>query len=269
MNTCTTIYTSDEANCLSQQQSCLTSQLNLCKYSTCPGYCGPNNAVQLNGVTYNDTTVSCNCSCLCNPGSRPGCSGAICVSGNWSCSSPIAIDVAKNGFDLTGVAGGVRFDLLGNGMPKRIGWTKAGSDDGWLALDRDGNGWIDDGTELFGNSTLQPESPDQNLANGFLALALFDRPENGGNANGLIDPEDLVFARLRVWQDLNHNGISEPLELISLSDADIGQIDLQYQVSRRTDRHGNAFYYRARLWDSAGHLRRWAWDVFLVGCATP
>lgn len=117
-----------------------------------------------------------------------------------------------SGFSLTDLAHGVLFNIGGHGR-QHVSWIAASSTNAWLALDRNNNGTIDDGSELFGNITPQPFPSAGESKNGFLALAMFDDPKNGGNGNGVIDPGDAVFSRLLLWQDLNHDGISQPEEL--------------------------------------------------------
>lgn len=88
---------------------------------------------------------------------------------------------------LTSVNNGVNFNLYNNpdGWREWFSWTSANSDDAWLVFDRNQNGVIDDGRELFGNFTPQSRPPTGEQHNGFLALAEYDKTANGGNAGGL------------------------------------------------------------------------------------
>lgn len=171
------------------------------------------------------------------------------------------LDIQGDGFDLTNPANGVNFDLNGDATRERLAWTSANSDDAWLVLDRNNDGQINTGAEMFGNYTPQPLSANPN---GFLALALYDTAFHGGNGDGVIDSGDLIFNLLRLWQDLNHNGTVETGELKTLPQLGLARLHLDYHESRQRDQHGNWFRYRAKVRDVQGaQVGRWAWDVFL------
>lgn len=221
----------------------------------CPLYCDP----ECTGCLPVDVCTYPNDGC---PSGyyRPTRDAGCCLPG-----SPIVIDVSGNGFNLTDAEHGVLFDLFGNGIPRHFGWTSSDSDDAWLVLDRNGNGTIDNGTELFGNFTPQPNPPPDQERNGFAALAEYDKPINGGNSDGIISAADSIFASLRLWQDLNHNGVSETSELKPLNTFGLAVIELECKISKKVDQNGNLFRYRAKVRDARlTQSGRWAWDVFLV-----
>ena len=220
------------------------------------GVCNATGTIVLFRKCYQGT---CNCNC---PEPDGGCGEDY----HWSSTtckcirnSPIIIDVDGDGFDLTNAANGVDFNFSGDGF-QRLSWTAPGSDDAFLTLPHNGN--VASGFELFGNLTHQPETPNPN---GFLALAEYDKPEQGGNSDGVIDAGDQVFSLLRLWQDTNHNGVSEEEELHTLPELDVESISLNFKKSKKTDAHGNEFSFRAKV-EGGRHSRtgRWAWDVFFV-----
>ena len=188
---------------------------------------------------------------------------------DYECSSPIIINFTGN-LKLTSPANGVMFDIAATGVKYQLSWTEAGADDAFLAYDRNGNGTIDDGGELFGTRTrlFNGAYP---AYNGFQALAELDLPAAGGNNNGVIDTGDAHFSELRVWQDVNHNGISESSELRGLTTANIGRIEIEYFHSAKKDKDGNKYSYRAKVYfnnesdsENIASHQKWAYDVGLA-----
>jgi hypothetical protein len=221
--------------------------------NTCSMVCSSEEEDDCVRAGYPMTWDAVNCRCVWNPGE---------CGGGLNCS-PVVVDVLGNGFKLTSLPAGVPFDLDADGRRGWLPWTASDSDDAWLVLDRNGNGRIDNGIELFGNFTPQPEPMGGSELNGFSALAEYDRTSNGGNGDGQIDRSDAVFASLLLWQDRNHNGTSELPELHPLSELGLEAIDLSYERSGRIDRFGNEFRYRSKVTDRhKAQLGRWAWDVF-------
>lgn len=113
---------------------------------------------------------------------------------------PLVIDLGQEGIELKSLDEGVNFDLDNNGFSEKTAWI--GTEDGFLVLDRNENGKIDNGGELFGDQVTLENG--RKSSSGFEALIEFDE-----NDDGLIDEDDPVFKKLQVWVDANHNGISE------------------------------------------------------------
>ncbi|HEY6252384.1 MAG TPA: hypothetical protein VI685_20710, partial [Candidatus Angelobacter sp.] len=191
-------------------------------------------------------------------------------SGGNGCTSPIIIDTEGEGFHLTSAATGVTFDVSGTDHPVQMGWTDVRFHNAFLALPGP-DGLVHNGKELFGNFTPQPQSAHPN---GFIALAQYDKPENGGNGDGIIDDKDAVFSQLRLWIDENHDGICQPNELHRLPELGIYSLSLSYVESRRTDQFGNQFRYQGRVNPGTrrdprdevptGEPGRWEYDVFFA-----
>lgn len=171
--------------------------------------------------------------------------------------SPIVLDLGNDGYRLTSVAEGVQFDLTNQGHASQTAWTRAEAENAFLAMDRNGNGRIDQGAELFGDFTPLPSG--QNAPNGFVALAVLD--ENG---DGLIDEADPVWPALLLWTDRDHDGRSTPAELEPIAQSSVAAVETAYHEIGRKDRWGNEFRYQGRflLRHGLSVVRRPCYDVF-------
>jgi len=188
--------------------------------------------------------------------------GADCV---WTPGSPIIVDTARNGYHLSSADDGVMFDLNGDGIPDRVAWTRPDSDDAFLAIDRNNNGRIDDGSELFGNHTpVYGDRTDVTTMNGFEVLRFAEGPSWGASyAEGRIDSRDAVFSRLLLWRDNNHNGNSEPDELTPLANTGVQWIGTEYSTKKRIDKFGNEFRQKGELAWADGAIEP-VYDIWLT-----
>lgn len=145
---------------------------------------------------------------------------------------PLVLDLDGDGIETTSPRDTtvILFDHDADGVKTGTGWVKP--DDGWLVLDRNGNGIIDSGRELFGIDTLK--SNGQFAADGFDALKDLD-----ANKDGKIDSADSVFANLRIWRDLNQDGISQSNELSTLAANSITRIGVNSSAVNTDLGNGN------------------------------
>ena len=144
--------------------------------------------------------------------------------------TPLVLDLNGSGMLSQGIDAGVKFDLFANGQPSNTGWTAPG--EGFLVLDRNHDGQVNDGTELFGDATVL--SNGQKAANGFAALADLD-----SNHDGVINSLDNHFADLKVWTDVNSNGVTDPGEMHTLAELGIQSLNLNAVGADQAD-NGNA-----------------------------
>ena len=143
---------------------------------------------------------------------------------------PLALDLDGDGIETTDVKNGTYFDLDNSGFAEKSAWIK--SDDGILVLDRNGNGKIDGGKELFGDQTLLKNG--EKATGGFQALEELD-----DNKDGKIDSADSKYSEIKVWRDLNQDGQSSEEELFSLDELGIKALNLANNNVNSTDANGN------------------------------
>lgn len=144
--------------------------------------------------------------------------------------SPLVIDLDGDGIETVSSDKGVYFDHDGNNIAERSGWVS--KDDGLLVRDINGNGQIDNGTELFGDNTIL--SNGQKAQNGFEALKDLD-----SNNDGVFNNLDSTWNQVKVWKDSNKNGIVDNGELLSLEQAGVDHFNLNYINSNLQDENGN------------------------------
>ncbi|EJU71165.1 iron-regulated protein FrpC [Neisseria meningitidis 92045] len=153
-------------------------------------------------------------------------------NGKYHVYDPLALDLDGDGIETVATKGfaGSLFDHTNNGIRTATGWVSA--DDGLLVRDLNGNGIIDNGAELFGDNT---KLADGSFAkHGYAALAELD-----SNGDNIINAADAAFQSLRVWQDLNQDGISQANELRTLEELGIQSLDLAYKDVNKNLGNGN------------------------------
>lgn len=177
-------------------------------------------------------------------------------------SCPLLINLSNASYPLTSVADGVAFDIEAAGYRQLIAWTHPDSNVAFLALDRNHNGVIDDGSELFGSAVRKVDG--SRATNGFDALRDLD---GGLDSDGKIDADDPLFNELLLWRDFTHDGISQPEELRFLKGSGIEGIALAYYFNRRRDGHGNRFITMGRVLVNRGQAEDVPWPIWDVNFA--
>jgi hypothetical protein len=144
-------------------------------------------------------------------------------------ASPIMLDLDGNGVRTTAAENGVMFDLNATGNAHKVGWASAS--DGLLVMDRNGDGRIGDGTELFGVATQRADGT--RAGNGYAAMALED-----SNGDSILSAADANFAKLQLWVDANVDGKTDAGELHGLAEFGVVSLDLKGLAGTEVD-NGN------------------------------
>ena len=143
---------------------------------------------------------------------------------------PLVADLGNDGFDMLNSENRVYFDLDGDKLKEKTTWTS--KKDGFLSIDLNDNGKIDNGAELFGDTFMLADGKYAKSA--IEALTSLDK-----NKDGVIDAKDEVYSKLRIWKDENGNGISEVGELKSLADYNITSINITDVKDEKSDINGS------------------------------
>jgi hypothetical protein len=145
---------------------------------------------------------------------------------------PLVVDLDNDGIETKKKEEGAYYDLDNSMFAERTGWV--GKDDGLLVLDKNGDGTITGGNELFGDQTTKKDGT--TAKNGFDALADYD-----DNKDGVVDSNDSVFSSLKIWQDANGDGVSQAEELKGLTERGIKSFSLDNNEIGKDDGNGNTF----------------------------
>lgn len=151
-------------------------------------------------------------------------SASVMISSFLMFADPVVLDMNGDGLHLRGAEDGVSFDMAGTGTRQQTGFVRG--DDALLYLDRDGNGLLDDGKELFGDQ--------EGDAHGFAELSKYD-----GNGDGWIDASDAAYDELKVFQDWNSDGVNQPDESRTLVEAGVERIAVASRATHEVDAGGN------------------------------
>ncbi|WP_143824231.1 calcium-binding protein, partial [Neisseria canis] len=168
--------------------------------------------------------------------------------GKYNVNDPLVLDLDGDGIETVGSQGykGTLFDHNKDGIQTATGWVA--SDDGLLVIDLNSDGVINNGSELFGDSAVLKDG--SNAAHGYAALKEFD-----SNADGMVDAKDENFDKLRVWRDLNQDGISQEGELFTLESLNIQSLDVAYQDVNTRLGNGNTIAQKGSYTLADGQTR--------------
>ena len=169
--------------------------------------------------------------------------------GKYHIYDPLTLDLDGDGIETVSHNGykGTLFDHDGDGIRTASGWVA--SDDGLLVVDRNGDGIINDGKELFGDSSVLKDGT--KAAHGYAALAEYD-----SNGDGVVDAKDADFDKLRVWRDLNQDGVSQKEELFTLEEVGVQSLNVAYQDTNQNLGNGNRLAQEGSYTGKDGNVRK-------------
>jgi hypothetical protein len=153
-----------------------------------------------------------------------------------NCPMVLSLD-RDNPYRFTSMEQGVQFDIDADGDLDQVSWPEADAGIAFLARDRNDDGRITDGRELFGDRMLP------GARSGPKALISLATAAASGEPGAGLDSRNPLFARLLLWTDANHNGLSETSELRAAGEV-LSAVGLGFERHHRVDNHGNESRYR-------------------------